>query len=66
MGCPDAIVGHLAGLQGVKNINFNTENRIFTLVAKSFTRKDLIQSLSETSIIEKRQFSLASYSEFEM
>jgi hypothetical protein len=66
MGCPDAIVGHLAGLQGVKSINFNIENRIFTLVAETFSKKDLIESLSETSTIEKRKFILKSCSEFEM
>jgi hypothetical protein len=63
MGCPNAIIGNLAVKQDVKSVNFNIENRSFSLITENFTKNDLEQSLAETSIQEKRQFILKYYSE---
>jgi len=64
MGCPDAIVQHLAGLQDVKDINFDVNSRVFNMeTSDSFNKETLIKALAYVSLQEKREFSLSSYEE---
>jgi len=64
MGCPDAIVQHLAGLQGVNDINFDVNSRVFNMEASdSFNKEILIKALADVSLQEKREFSLSRYEE---
>ena len=63
MGCPNAIVGHLAGKQGVISITFDINSRQFVLIADNFSKQNIIKGLEEVSSIEKREFTLNSYIE---
>ncbi|MGA1862221.1 hypothetical protein OWM07_05015 [Deferribacter thermophilus] len=64
MGCPDAIVAHLAGLQDVEKISFDVSSRVFEMVAKeTFDKNRLIKELLEVSKKENREFTLDSYEE---
>jgi len=64
MGCPDAIMQHLAGLQGVKNIDFDINSRVFSIeVEDSFDREILLKALADVSLQEKREFTLSRYEE---
>jgi hypothetical protein len=63
MGCPDAIVDHFTGMQGVDSIKFDIERRLFILFAENFDKNKIIEALYEISVIEKREFILESYSE---
>ncbi|MBZ4642939.1 hypothetical protein LF845_00970 [Deferribacterales bacterium Es71-Z0220] len=64
MGCPDAIVQHLAGLQGVKNIDFDIKSRMFSMEAEDdFGKEILKRALIDVSLQEKREFTLSRYEE---
>jgi len=64
MGCPDAIMQHLAGLQGVKNIDFDINSRVFSIeVDDSFDREILLKALADVSLQETREFTLSRYEE---
>jgi len=64
MGCPDAIVHYLAGLQGVNEIAFDVEKRVFKMSAEDcFERVNLEQAINEVSKQEGRNFSIIVYEE---
>ncbi len=61
MGCPDAITGHLAGLQDVSAIDFDISKRTFAMTCERFSRERLQSELDTVSIKEKRNFAVAEY-----
>ncbi len=62
MGCPDAIVRHLAGKRGIKSIKFNIESRGFEFAGEADISKKTIQELlNEVSQQENRNFVLEKY-----
>ena len=63
MGCPDAVVSYLVGLQDVKNVTFNIDNRVFSLSGNSIDRKKLEKYLSIISKQENQDFGIEKYSE---
>ncbi|UOD35095.1 hypothetical protein DSN97_01790 [Deferribacteraceae bacterium V6Fe1] len=64
MGCPDAIVQHLAGLQGVKNVDFDVNSRTFSMETEDgFSKEILVKALVDVSLQEKREFTLSRYEE---
>lgn len=64
MGCPDAIVAHLAGLQSVSKIVFYPQSRTFEIETEySFGKKELDIELCAISTHEKRHFRLVMYEE---
>ncbi|KAA0258121.1 hypothetical protein FHQ18_06905 [Deferribacter autotrophicus] len=64
MGCPDAILAHLAGLQDVKEISFDIRKRVFTAVVNDdYDKEKLQKEIDIVSIKEGRTFTLESYEE---
>ncbi len=65
MGCPNAIVSYLAGLQDVNDVEFNIESRVFSLTGNSFSEAKLKEVLIVLSKQEKREFKIAKYSKIQ-
>ena len=65
MGCPNAIVSYLAGLQDVNDVEFNIESRVFSLTGNSFGEEKLKEALIVLSKQEKREFKIAKYSKIQ-
>ncbi len=63
MGCPNAIVSYLAGMQDVEEVSFDTEKRVFSLQSNSFSKSKLKEALIVLSKQEKREFSIERYKE---
>ncbi|MGA1846647.1 hypothetical protein [Deferribacter abyssi] len=64
MGCPDAILGYLAGLQDVKEISFDVRNRVFTaIVNDNYNKRVLQKDINIVSTKEGRIFTVESYEE---
>ncbi len=63
MGCPNAIVSYLAGMQDVEEVSFDTEKRVFSLQSNSFSKSKLKETLIVLSKQEKREFSIERYKE---
>jgi len=63
MGCPNAIVSYLAGLQDVKEVNFDIDSRVFSLKSSSFSESRLKDALIVLSRQEKREFGIDKYAE---
>ena len=61
MGCPNAIVSYLAGMQDVEEVSFDTEKRVFSLQSNSFSKSKLKETLIVLSKQEKREFSIERY-----
>jgi len=61
MGCPNAIVSYLAGMQDVEEVSFDTEKRVFSLQSNSFSESKLKEALIVLSKQEKRDFSIGKY-----
>ena len=63
MGCPNAIISYLAGLQDVKEVNFDIDSRVFSLKSSSFSESRLKDALIVLSRQEKREFGIDKYAE---
>ncbi len=63
MGCPNAIVSYLAGLQDVMEVNFDIDSRVFSLKSSSFSESRLKDALIVLSRQEKREFGIDKYAE---
>jgi hypothetical protein len=55
-------VSYLVGLQGVKNVTFNIEDRVFYLTSDSFNKSRLQKVMVEISKQENREFRIEKYS----
>jgi len=63
MGCPNAIISYLAGLQDVMEVNFDIDSRVFSLKSSSFSESRLKDALIVLSRQEKREFGIDKYAE---